>query len=55
MTDIPNSEFLVPVFSTPQKDLLIWDAFISPYSHGEAPTSKKSSGKSSDLPTQEEA
>ena len=53
MSDVPISEILAPMCSMPKKNL-IWDAFSSPDSDGEAPTSQKNSGSSSDSPTQEE-
>ena len=54
MSELPDSEFLAPLHSTPQKDVLIWDQICSSDSDDDAPTLHESPDSSSGSSTQDE-
>ena len=54
MSELPDSEFLAPMHSTPQKDVLIWDQICSSNSDDDDPTLNESPDSSSGSSTQDE-
>ena len=54
MSELTYSEFLAPLHSTPQKDVLIWDQICSSNSDDDAPTLHESPDSSSGSSTQDE-
>ena len=53
MSELPDSEFLAPLQSTPQKDDLVWDQICSSDSDDDAPTLHESPDLSSGSSTQD--
>ena len=54
MSELLDSEFLAPLHSTPQKDVLIWDQICSSDSDDDAPTLHESPDSTSGSSTQGE-